>query len=368
MSTETLQKLEEARQRLEAMSNAVNLEEREKRLGELEKEMQKPEFWQDKGRAQAVNEEMRKIRQETEPLRKLLKGVVDLAELVEMASSEGDEATLAEVKSECDTLLPEVDKIELMTTLGGTHDKSGAYLSVHAGAGGTESCDWASILMRMYTRWAEDNGYKASLVDELRAEEAGIKNATLKISGDYAYGYLKSEIGVHRLVRISPFDAKSRRHTSFASVDVTPELPDDIDVAIDPSDLRVDTYRASGAGGQHVNKTESAIRVTHIPSGIVVQCQNERSQHSNRAQAMRVLKSRLIQLEEAKREEALAKMYSEKGEIAWGNQIRSYVLQPYTMVKDHRTKHEMGNAQGALDGKIQGFMDAYLHWRRSEGN
>jgi peptide chain release factor 2 len=273
---------------------------------------------------------------------------------------------MSEIGEEAAQLASQVDRVELRTTLSGRHDRNGAFISVHAGAGGTEACDWASMLLRAYTRWAEESNFKIKIIDALADDEAGYRNATLQVDGSYSYGYLKSEIGVHRLVRISPFDAKNRRHTSFVSVDVLPILPDDIQVEINPSDLRIDTYRAGGAGGQHVNKTDSAVRMTHLPTGIVVQCQNERSQHSNRASAMKVLQARLVHLEEAKREKELATMYSEKGEIAWGNQIRSYVLQPYTMVKDHRTGHEDGNANAVLDGRMQPFIEAYLRWKRRE--
>jgi peptide chain release factor 2 len=367
MSAEITQRLDEMQTRLDAMSDAVHLESSEGRMRELEAKMSQPGFWSNKEEAQAVHQELKRLRDETEPVKRLLRSVRDLRELAELASAETDEATLGAVLRDCQALQRELEDVELKATLSGKHDKHGAFVSIHAGAGGTESCDWAAMLLRMYTRWAEDQGYRSSLVDVLDGEEAGIRSATLKIDGSYAYGYLKSEIGVHRLVRISPFDSKARRHTSFSSVDAAPDLPDDIDVAINPADLRVDTFRAGGAGGQHVNRTDSAVRITHVPTGIVVQCQNERSQHSNRAQAMKVLKARLIQLEEAKREAELAQLYSEKGEIAWGNQIRSYVLQPYQMVKDHRTGCEVGNAQGVLDGKLGPFMEAYLRHKRKEG-
>ncbi len=244
--------------------------------------------------------------------------------------------------------------------LGGRDDFRDAYLSVHAGAGGTESCDWAEMLLRMYTRWAEKSHFQVEMVELMAGEEAGIRRATIKVNGRWAYGYLKAEVGVHRLVRISPFDANKRRHTSFASVDVLPQVDENIEIEIKDGDLRTDTYRASGAGGQHVNKTSSAVRITHLPTGIVVQCQNERSQHRNRRQAMEMLKAKLYQLKQRERDEELMAKYDEKGEIAWGNQIRSYVLQPYTLIKDLRTGEETGNVQAVLDGDLDRFIHAYL--------
>jgi peptide chain release factor 2 len=247
--------------------------------------------------------------------------------------------------------------------LSGKNDCKNAYLNIHAGAGGTESCDWTSMLLRMYSRWAERNKYSIGQIDLLAGEEAGIKSVTILVKGSFAYGYLKSEVGVHRLVRISPFDSNSRRHTSFAAVDVIPELDTDIEVEVNEKDLKLDTYRASGAGGQHVNKTSSAVRITHIPTGIIVQCQNDRSQHKNKAMALKMLKSKLYQLKEKEREKELANAYDEKGEIAWGHQIRSYVLQPYTMIKDLRTGKETPRTQSFLDGEIDDFITAYLKWK-----
>lgn len=247
--------------------------------------------------------------------------------------------------------------------LSGKNDCKNAYLNIHAGAGGTESCDWTSMLLRMYSRWAERNKYSIGQIDLLPGEEAGIKSVTILVKGSFAYGYLKSEVGVHRLVRISPFDSNSRRHTSFAAVDVIPELDTDIEIEVNEKDLKLDTYRASGAGGQHVNKTSSAVRITHIPTGIIVQCQNDRSQHKNKAMALKMLKSKLYQLKEKEREKELANAYDEKGEIAWGHQIRSYVLQPYTMIKDLRTGKETPKTQSFLDGEIDDFITAYLKWK-----
>jgi peptide chain release factor 2 len=288
-------------------------------------------------------------------------------ELAAMAAAADAADSLDELRPECERLETELDKLELLTTLSGKHDASDAYLSIHPGEGGTESCDWASILARMYERFCEKQGWKLTLVDRLDGDEAGIKNATYHVKGDMVYGYLRSEIGVHRLVRKSPFDARNRRHTSFASVDVIPEMPDaDKDVEIIDSDLRIDTYRAGGAGGQHVNTTDSAVRITHIPTGIVVQCQNERSQHANKATAMKVLKSRMAREKEREREQELQSMYGEKGEIGFGNQIRNYVLEPYTLAKDRRTGHETGNVQAVLDGELLQFIEAFLRWKRGQ--
>jgi len=280
--------------------------------------------------------------------------------LIELGEEAQDQDALAEVRG----LLPELEKkvgqMEFARMLSGEHDASNAIVSINAGAGGTEAQDWAEILLRMYLRWSEQKGFKAEITEYQPGDEAGTKGVTFTVSGPYAYGYLKAEKGIHRLVRISPFDSNARRHTSFCSVFVFPEISDDIEVDIQEKDLKVDTYRASGAGGQHVNKTDSAIRITHIPTGIVVSCQNERSQHKNRATAMKQLKARLYEVEMAKKEDEAEALAGEKKEIAWGSQIRSYVLHPYRMVKDHRTGYEVGNADGVLDGDLDGFIEAYL--------
>ncbi len=299
------------------------------------------------------------MRRLVEPTRRVETALADVDLLLEMGSEdeaavEGDlQETLARIELD-------LDELEFHVMLGGPHDAAGAYLAISAGAGGLDSCDWASILLRMYVRWAERKGFRIEEIDRSDEPEAGIRSATIRIEGDYAFGYLKAETGVHRLVRISPFDSQARRHTAFASVDVTPDVDDNIDIDIKDSEIRVDTMRAGGAGGQHVNKTESAIRITHLPTGIVVRCQNERSQHKNRAMAFKLLKAKLVKLEEAKRDAELGKLYGEKGEIAWGNQIRSYVMQPYQLVKDHRTNVEKGSIQAVLDGDIDDFIHAYL--------
>lgn len=284
----------------------------------------------------------------------------DLQTLVELALEENDVSVLEEVKDGYKTLCDDLESMKLETLLAGKYDASSAIMTLHSGAGGTEAQDWCEMLYRMYTRWAERHGFAVQTIDFLDGEEAGLKSVTFSISGTNAYGYLKSEKGVHRLVRISPFDSSGRRHTSFASAEVMPEIDDDIDIQINPDDLKVDTYRSSGAGGQHVNKTESAIRITHIPTGVVVTCQNERSQHKNREMAMKVLKAKLIEIAEREQKEKIEDLKGVQLEIGWGSQIRSYVFQPYTMVKDHRTNFEVGNVQAVMDGDIDGFINAYL--------
>ncbi len=288
------------------------------------------------------------------------KALEDIEVLRELAEEEGDEETLKEAKSMLDRLEEHIRELEISAILKGEHDTNNAIVSIHSGAGGTEAQDWTEMLLRMYLRWCERKGYTTEIVDILQGEEAGIKSVTFTVEGEYAYGYLKAEAGIHRLVRISPFDANKRRHTSFASVFVYPEIDEDIDIEINDQDIRVDTYRASGAGGQHVNKTDSAVRITHIPTGIVVQCQNERSQHKNRATALKILKARLYELELKEREERMKEFHEGKKEIAWGSQIRSYILQPYRLVKDHRTGFEVGNVDDVLDGGIDPFIDAFL--------
>jgi peptide chain release factor 2 len=320
--------------------------------------MSKPDFWNDQDSAQKTIREVQSLKQVVEPLEELVQKLEDLEVLAELA--EEDEAAGAEFQSESQSVEQKLDAFEFMLTLNGPTDRNNAYLTIHSGAGGTESCDWTEMLLRMYSRWCEMQHFTAEMIESIPGEEAGLRQVTLHVKGRYAYGRLKAEIGVHRLVRISPFDSNKRRHTTFAAVDVTPEIEGDIEIEVKDSDLRIDTYRASGAGGQHVNKTSSAVRITHLPSGVVVQCQNERSQHRNRDTAMKMLRAKLYQLEEAKREAELAAAYDEKGEIAWGNQIRSYVLQPYQMVKDLRTNVETSDVQKVLDGDIDRFIEAYL--------
>lgn len=288
-----------------------------------------------------------------------------ISDVIHIAGPE-DNASLGHFKKDLDGIKRRLDDLEFRTLLDDEADKCNAIMSVNAGAGGTESCDWAAMLLRMYFKWAESRGCQVTVLDQLQGEEAGIKNATVLIKGDYSYGFLKSETGVHRLVRISPFDSNKRRHTSFASIDIIPEISDDIQVDIKETDLKIDTYRSGGKGGQHANKTDSAVRITHAPSGIIVQCQNERSQFKNKSMALKILKAKLYERERMKKAKEVNSAYEAKKEIAWGSQIRSYVLHPYSMVKDHRTDHETGKAQAVLDGEIDGFIEAYLKWTKAK--
>ncbi|NLN17701.1 MAG: peptide chain release factor 2 [Firmicutes bacterium] len=340
----------------------------QQRLERLEEAMGSPAFWNDQQEAQKTVREASLLKQRIENWNAVRAELEDVEVLFELAEEEDDFQAWQEVSEALHKLKAGVDRLELASLLNGQYDSANALLSIHPGAGGTESQDWAQMLLRMYTRWAEKQGYGVETLDFLPGEEAGIKSATVHIKGPNAYGYLQSEKGVHRLVRISPFDASGRRHTSFASVDVMPEIDDQGAIEIDPSDLRIDTFRSSGAGGQHVNKTESAVRVTHIPTGIVVSCQSERSQHANREAAMRVLRAKLLERKMEEQEAKLAEIRGEQREIAWGSQIRSYVFCPYTMVKDHRTEMEIGNVEAVMDGEIDPLIEAYLHWKaRAQG-
>jgi len=332
------------------------------KLKACEARQAEPDFWSDQDQANRTVREVRSLKQWIEPLDAAAAMVEDLEVLAEMAVAEEDEEAVAEVREGLEGLETAVEKLDFQFLLSDEDDGRGAVLEIHPGAGGTESADWAQMLMRMYSRYFERSGFKFKTLELQPGDEAGIKTAVLEIDAPFAYGYLKSESGVHRLVRISPFDAQSRRHTSFASVFVYPLVDDDVEVEINPADLRVDTFRAQGAGGQHVNKTDSAVRITHEPTGVVVSCQSERSQHRNRESAMTMLRAKLYQrilLERQKERDAIE---AEKMENAWGSQIRSYVLQPYTKVKDHRTDHETGNATAVLDGVLDDFIDAYLRW------
>ena len=329
-------------------------------LDELNARVEDPTLWDDPKQAQAIMREQKRLESAIGTVNTISSEMADAIEFVEMGEAEGDDDIVNEGLTSLEKLATRADADKVQALLSGEADANDAYLEVHAGAGGTESQDWAEMLMRMYVRWAEKRGFKVEEMDEREGEEAGIKSATIQIKGENAYGWLKSEQGVHRLVRISPFDSSASRHTSFDSVSISPVVDDNIDIEINPSDVRTDTYRASGAGGQHVNKTDSAIRITHIPTNIVVQCQNDRSQHRNRATAMNMLKARLYELELQKREQAANDAASAKTDIGWGNQIRSYVLHPYQMVKDLRTNIEKGNAGGVLDGDLDDFVEASL--------
>ena len=327
--------------------------------------MSDPTFWDDPAVAQKIAQEVTHMKDSISQYRDLLSRHSDMATLWQLGMEEQDESVYSEVTASLTSMEQELDHLELTQMLSGEYDQNNAILTLHAGAGGTEAQDWAQMLLRMYVRWAEKNNYKVETMDFLAGDEAGVKSVTLMISGTNVYGYLKAEKGVHRLVRISPFDASGRRHTSFAAVDVMPEIDDSVEIDINPVDLRVDTYRASGAGGQHINKTDSAVRMTHLPTGVVVQCQNERSQIQNREQCMRMLRSKLFELERQKQAEKKAELGGEYQAIEWGSQIRSYVFHPYNMVKDHRTAAETGNVQAVMDGEIELFIEAYL---KSEAN
>jgi peptide chain release factor 2 len=339
-----------------------DLEAKEKTIAEYESQMADSDFWSNLDKAQEISKELKALKNTVALWYEMYNEFNDLEELLKI-TEESDTESINQLKTDINRLQQSLEKLEIARLLAGEHDKNNAIVSIHAGAGGTESCDWAQMLLRMYMRWAENKGYSCQTVDLLPGEEAGAKSATLIFKGSYAYGYLKAERGVHRLVRISPFDANKRRHTSFASVDVIPEVTDEIEIDINPSDLRIDTYRSSGAGGQHVNVTDSAVRITHLPTNIVVQCQNERSQHQNKATALKILKAKLYELEKEKQEQELTKHYGGKNEIAWGSQIRSYVLHPYNMVKDHRTGAETSNTTAVLDGDIDMFIEAFLKKR-----
>jgi peptide chain release factor 2 len=348
---------------LRKSGTGFDLPSKKSQLQKLEEQMSKSGFWDNPEAAQTVVSQLSSLKSVVEPVSELQQEVKDLQELFELAAAESDREELAQLEDHLQALANKCGQIELAGLLSRREDAKNCFFSIHAGAGGTESCDWANMLLRMYTRYFEMSKYKYRELEITPGEEAGIRSVTLGVRGPFAYGKLSCEIGVHRLVRISPFDAANRRHTSFAAVDCVPEFDDDVDVKLNEDDLRIDFYRASGAGGQHVNKVSSAVRITHAPTGIVVQCQNERSQHKNRAQALKVLKARLYMLEQQRRDAELAKLYSEKGEIAWGNQIRSYVMQPYQMVKDHRTNFQTGNVQAVLDGDLDGFIESYLRHR-----
>lgn len=324
--------------------------------------MEEPGFWDNPEKSTAIVQESKHLKDVIERYEKLCADREDMLMLIEIAEEENDTDMVPEAQESYDEFCKEYEAIRIETLLCGEYDKDNAILTLHAGAGGTESCDWASMLCRMYQRWAEKRGFQVEMLDFLDGDEAGYKSVTLQINGENAYGYLKSEHGVHRLVRISPFNAAGKRQTSFVSCDVMPDIEEDLDIEIADDDIRIDTYRSSGAGGQHINKTSSAIRITHYPTGIVVQCQNERSQHMNKDKAMQMLKAKLFILKQQEQQERANGIRGESKEIGWGSQIRSYVMQPYTMVKDHRTNEEISNVQGVMDGNIDPFINAYLAW------
>ncbi|MEJ8552683.1 peptide chain release factor 2 [Tepidibacter sp. Z1-5] len=359
--------IQEYNQRIDAMKNSIeelraslDIAKIEYKIQEQEKKMSEQNFWDDNEKAQKLLQENKIIKESIEEFENLENSLEDINVLIELALEEDDLSLEKEVNKSIEDLYSDIDKMKIKTLLNGEYDKNNAIMSIHAGTGGLDAQDWAKMLLRMYTRWADNKGYKVDLLDIISDPEAGIKSATLSVEGINAYGYLKGEKGVHRLVRISPFDTSGKRHTSFASIDVLPELDDDTSVDIDPGDLKIDTYRASGAGGQHVNKTESAVRITHIPTGVVVQCQNQRSQHLNKDKAMKMLMAKLIELKELEQKEKIEDIQGEYSQIAWGSQIRSYVFQPYKLVKDHRTNLDIGNVQSIMDGNLDPFMNEYL--------
>ena len=339
---------------------SLNIEGLKEQLVEYQEDMASEGFWDDVERAQKVNKQMRSCENRINHYKSLCSRLDDAEVMLELSEEEGGDEMAGEIAQELKKLREEMESLKLTTLLTGQYDNCDCILSLHAGAGGTEAQDWTQMLYRMYTRFGERMGFTVRELDMLDGDEAGVKSVTWEVSGDYAYGFMKSERGVHRLVRISPFDAAARRHTSFASLDVAPVIEDEGEIPIEPDDLRIDTYRASGKGGQHVNRTDSAVRITHLPTGIVVQCQNERSQIQNKETCFRMLRARLAELQEQKRQELMGEVKGELKKIEWGSQIRSYVFQPYTMVKDHRTGYEMGNIDDVMDGDLEGFVTAYL--------
>ena len=340
--------------------NLFDITSKKDKLKNLEEETNSQDFWNDQENSGKVLQEIKMLKDKVSSFDKIVTECEDIDVLIELAQESGDESLLQDIKSSFKSLSKNVSKLETENLLSGPHDKNNAIVTIHPGAGGTESQDWAQMLYRMYNMWSEKNGFKLEEIDYLDGDVAGIKSVTFRVVGTYAYGYLKCESGVHRLVRISPFDSGGRRHTSFASVEVIPEIDDTVNIVINPEDLKVDTYRSSGAGGQHVNKTESAIRITHIPTNIIVTCQTQRSQIQNREYAMKMLISKLIELKERENKDRIEDLKGVQREIAWGSQIRSYVFCPYTLVKDHRTNYEVGNVQSVMDGELNDFIDAYL--------
>ncbi|MDO8518631.1 MAG: peptide chain release factor 2 [Deltaproteobacteria bacterium] len=360
MSKELREIISQLNAQIEQLRRSLDVDRKAVLLKEKEAESEKPDFWQDTRRAKLVSKEITDLKNQMQAWKGAQTSVSDAAIMLDLAIEAGDPESLAEAGVKAAEAGKFLSDLEFAKMLSGPQDASGCFLQINAGAGGTESCDWASIILRMYLRYCESKGFKAEMIDFTEGDGAGYRSVTLSIAGAYSYGYLKAEIGVHRLVRISPFDANKRRHTSFVSVFVYPDIEEDLDIEVNEADLRIDTYRAGGAGGQKVNKTDSAVRMTHFPSGIVVQCQNERSQHQNRAMAMKMLKARLFDLEMEKKRAEQAKVEATKKDIAWGSQIRSYVLQPYQMVKDHRSGYETSQTQKVLDGELDELIRKYL--------
>ncbi|WP_425433755.1 peptide chain release factor 2 [Megasphaera paucivorans] len=358
--------LEDLQKRIQEIGDSLNLARKKERIMDFDIQMSDPTFWNDQDRAKTISQEATLLKTEVEGHEALANKAADLMDFLEMAMEEGDTSLTEEIEKQYEELEKEIEKREILLLLSGEYDNCNAILTFHAGAGGTEAQDWTQMLIRMYTRWAEQNGYRIIMMDMQPGDEAGVKSAMFTIEGDHAYGYLKSEKGVHRLVRISPFDAAARRHTSFTAVDVMPELPDDMDIDINMEEVRVDYFRASGAGGQHVNKTSSAVRMTHLPTGIVAQCQNERSQVQNREMCMKYLRAKLFELEQEKQAQLKAEIGGTHQAIEWGSQIRSYVFHPYNLVKDHRTGVETSNTQAVMDGDLEQFIEGYLQQEKDK--
>ena len=355
-------KLNEYKAPLTEVRKSLDIEGKKNRIEELEKKMEAPDFWNDPALSAKLTQELKSLKDDVSAIDSLDSQFSDILDYIELGNEENDPEIAAEALEQFETFTADFETLRIKTLLSGEYDFENAIVTLHSGAGGTEACDWTEMLYRMYTRWAEAHGYSVEMLDLLEGDEAGIKSVTFEVNGENAYGYLKSEMGIHRLVRISPFNANGKRQTSFASCDVMPDIEDDIDIEVRDEDIRIDTYRSSGAGGQHINKTSSAIRITHFPTGIVVTCQNERSQHMNKDNAMQMLKSKLLMLKMEENEEARAEIRGDVSGISWGNQIRSYVFQPYTMVKDLRTGEETSNVNGVMDGALDSFMNAYLKW------
>ena len=362
------QRLSQSQKPIDDLKEALNIDNLKTEIAELEKISTATDFWDDMEKSQKTMQKIGSLKAKVESYETLKNDFDDAQVMIELADEEGDESLVEDCTSSVEDIEKRIESMTLSTLLNGEFDGKNAILTFHAGAGGTEAQDWAEMLFRMYNRWGERHGYKVSTLDYLEGDVAGIKSATILIEGENAYGYLHGEMGIHRLVRVSPFDSSGRRHTSFASLEVMPEIDDDVDVEIRDEDIKMDVYRASGAGGQKVNKTSSAVRLTHIPTGIVVSCQIERSQHQNREVAMRMLKSKLVEIKERENLEKIEDIKGDQKEIAWGSQIRSYVFMPYTMVKDHRTNFEMGNITAVMDGDLDGFINAYLKMKSIKEN
>lgn len=362
------QRLMQSEKPIENLKEALDIDNLVKEVAELEKQSSAPDFWDDMQQSQKTMQKIGSLKAKIASYENLKADFEDAQVMIELADEENDDSLIEDCTKSVDDIEKKIETLTLSTLLNGEFDDNNAILTFHAGAGGTEAQDWAEMLFRMYNRWGERKGYKVSTLDYLEGDVAGIKSATILVEGENAYGYLHGEMGIHRLVRVSPFDSSGRRHTSFASVEVMPEIDDDVDVEIREEDIKMDVYRASGAGGQKVNKTSSAVRLTHIPTGIVVSCQIERSQHQNREVAMRMLKSKLVEIKERENLEKIEDIKGDQKEIAWGSQIRSYVFMPYTMVKDHRTNYEMGNITAVMDGDLDGFINAYLKMKSLESN